>query len=189
MILELKQLKTAGTFHPTRKTNGFFMDDDLKVKFEAWNEESHFMLKLEYKTTDYWGKPHQFSFWVEVEKRKSNLGHGEILYFICPYCDRPCRKLFKVNYCINFKCRKCYSTLPYPTQNSSKMYRANSKFFNVERTLERLYKMRQTGTYKGRMTKRARRIQMLENKLQEYDYQRLRPESMPLSLRRAIYGL
>lgn len=188
MILDIKQLRAAGVFHPIEKTVGLISNDELKVKFEAWTERNYFMFKMNYKTTDYYGNPHQLSFWVEVEKRDSNLGTGYVLFFICPYCHRPCRKLFKVNYCINFKCRKCYKSLLYPTQESSKMYRANSKYFNVKATLERLFEMRQTETYNGKQTRRAKRIEMLECKLQEYDYQRFRPESMPLSLRRAIFN-
>ncbi len=188
MILKIKFLKENGVFLKEKHTVGTFGNKSQRIHYEAFLNDEHSYLKLRYSQKDYYGKRHQMRIVVNIKTIKSNLGKGEMLLFMCPFCYQACRELFKVNYSINFKCRKCYSTIPYPTQSSSKMWRTNSQYFNVKKTLENLYNMRDTKFYKGNKTKRAKRIEDLEIKLNRYDYQRFSPSTFPLSLRKIIFS-
>jgi len=130
--------------------------------------EDEISLELSYKT-----KGENVEYKINLVTLPSNLGKGEILYFVCPKTGRRCRILYKAYGSLKFMSRWAYRhRLYYEIQTSSKQQRDNNRYFLLEKRLDKLYQMRDTYKYKGKLTKRAKLIQRLENKQDEVDLRR-----------------
>lgn len=126
---------------------------------------------------------------VYLEARPSNLGKGEILYFICPSSGQRCRILYKAYGCPIWKSRQSYKyRIYYPSQQSSKREYANNRYWQLDKQIEKVRGKRGPGTYRGKPTKRAERLNRLRVQQWEADHIRFLPEAYPLSLRQAIFG-
>lgn len=146
-------------------------------------------MRLSYYYTDYEGEKKPMDYKVYFKTIPSNLGNGEIFYFICPQSFKPCRILYLAYHSPKFKSRKGYrNTIYYNCQTYSKMNWYNSRYWALDSQLEDLYKQRATYTYKGKKTRRAKRIEYLEEKKEYMDSLRISPFTMRLSLRRIIFG-
>ncbi|MEO8650146.1 MAG: hypothetical protein ABI539_13355 [Acidobacteriota bacterium] len=94
---------------------------------------------------------------VKLESRISNLGKGLVWYFICPATGMRCRTLYGIG--DYFLSRAAYPTAMYSGQTESKRYRNFSKaFVCLDLRRDFLNKRHARTTYKGRLTKRYRRI-------------------------------
>ena len=79
-------------------------------------------IMLDYQTN---GKPIRYK--VNIESIKSNLGKGEILYFVCPETNKLCRKLYlNSGYFLH---RTAFKDLIYSKQVESKKNRDLLKLF------------------------------------------------------------
>ncbi|GAB3494013.1 hypothetical protein GCM10027341_09660 [Spirosoma knui] len=126
---------------------------------------------------------------VYLEARPSNLGKGDVLYFICPSSGQRCRILYKAYGCPIWKSRQSYQhRIYYRAQQSSKREKANNRFWQLEDHIKKLQGKRKAGTYRGKPTKRAERIGRMEIEQWEANHQRWLPEAMTLGLRRAVFG-
>lgn len=126
---------------------------------------------------------------IYIEAVPSNLGKGNVLYFICPASGKRCRILYKAYGCPIWKSRQSYyNRIYYPTQQSSKLVYANNRYWQLDEQIEKLKGKRGPGTYRGKPTKRAERLKRLELEQWEYDYRRWMPESYPLRLRKALFS-
>lgn len=111
----------------------------------------------------------------------SNLGKGKVWYFLCPFTNKLCRKLYLIGY--YFKHRKAFSGVMYETQTKTKKDRALDKYFGSYFELDEikgeLYQKYFKKTYAGKPTKRYLK---LYRKLQNAN--RVTPEDIT----RAIMG-
>jgi hypothetical protein len=114
------------------------------------------ILNVRYTLTDKsTGKEYHYNYDIELVKRPSNLGKGEILYFVCPASRQPCRILYKAYGYHKWKCREAYQNrIYYPTQVSSKRQKYNDRYWQLEGIMAKNVK-RKTYLYKGKVTKRA----------------------------------
>jgi hypothetical protein len=147
-------------------------------------------IRLTYTTTDRaTGVKEDRDDTVYLEARPSNLGKGEVLYFICPSSGQRCRILYKAYGSRIWKSRTAYQNrIYYPTQKSSKRNISNDRYWQLESQIDKLTGKRRPGTYRGKLTKRALRLKRLEFWQDEADYMRFRPEAYPLSLRKALFS-
>ncbi|GAC1301427.1 MAG: hypothetical protein NVSMB24_04240 [Mucilaginibacter sp.] len=100
---------------------------------------------------------------IHLIEKDSNLGKGIILYMICCQSGNLCRKLYMAYGSSYFKCRQAYQNrIYYPIQRSSKLDRANSRFYEIESYFAKENKKRNTYKYNGQITKRALKNQRLE---------------------------
>ena len=107
---------------------------------------------------------------VEIQKIQSNLGKGYNLYFICPVTKTRCKILYLCAKSEMFKCRQSYKNeLCYLLQTHSKEYRLNGRFFQFDKTINKLKEKRKTNTYNDKPTKRKLRLLNLLNKRAEVD--------------------
>ena len=107
---------------------------------------------------------------IFIGKVKSNLGKGYNLYFYCPESAKRCKVLYLCYGAERFKCRQAYNNrLYYYEQTNSKESRLNGRYFNLDKTINELYKKRDTTTYKGKPTKRHLRLLKLLDKRAEVD--------------------
>ena len=126
---------------------------------------------------------------VYLEARPSNLGNGEVLYFICPSSGQRCRILYKAYGCPIWKSRAAYQhRIYYPAQKSSKREYFNTRYWQLDSQIKKVQGKRWPGTYRGKPTKRAERLKLLELYQEEADYLRFLPEAYPVSLRKTLFG-
>ena len=102
---------------------------------------------------------------IQIVEVKSNLGKGFNLYFICPITGNKCKTLFCSYSSQIFKSRLAYSKrIYYSTQICSKVFRISARYFNTDKAVNRMYKLRSTKEYNGKETKRHKRLIALIDK-------------------------
>jgi len=125
-----------------------------------------------YTTTDRnSGERTEYDYKVTLTTTPCNFG-GVRYWFICPltrdgvYCGRRVAKLYKAPGGSYFGCRHCYN-LSYESRNESRLGRLGGLGFplKVECQIERLHGEIKRWTYRGRPTKKARKLQALERSL------------------------
>lgn len=134
------------------------------------------------------GEPEtNYDYKVLLHSKPSNLGKGQVLYFVCPISGRLCRKLYLAYNSPYFKCRQAYNArIYYFLQQSSKMARTNDQYFHFKRKLEAMDNGRGAYKYAGKLTKRAERIIRTLQKRDKADHARWEPETFPVRWRRAF---
>lgn len=105
---------------------------------------------------------------VNIKSLPSNLGKGNVMYFVCPRTRKYCRKLYLFN--TYFLHREAFNGLMYQNQIESKKNRSLFKVFNKfmlpDEVYEERYKKYFKTHYKGKPTKRYLK---LENKIRIAD--------------------
>ena len=95
-------------------------------------------------------------------------------WFICPlsrngvYCGRRVGNLYKAPGADYFGCRHCYD-LSYESRNEPRLGRPGGIGFplKIECQIEKLYEQIKRWTYKGRPTKKAQKLQALEQRFRQ----------------------
>jgi hypothetical protein len=148
-----------------------------------YKDEGRILMTLRYSITDRWSlEKTEYDYKIWFDEKPSNLGKGNVLYFVCPSTNKNCRILYMA-----YGVPKFYSRLAYPRriyhepQLDPHRWRANTNYFKVDKQIEELDKMRATYTYKGLPTRRAVRLQRLLMKRQELDRKRFSLDSFPKS--------
>ena len=128
-------------------------------------------IKLMYPITDREGNKSIYDYQVTLTITKCNLG-GIRYWFICPiskngnYCGKRVGKLYLPPGGKYFGCRHCYN-LSYESRNESRIGRFGQIGYplKAERQYEELYLSIKRWTWRGRPTKKARKLQALEQKM------------------------
>jgi hypothetical protein len=129
-------------------------------------------VRFQYTTTDRnSGEKTDYDYRVQLTTTPCNFG-GVRYWFICPlsrngiYCGRRVAKLYKAPGGSYFGCRHCYD-LSYESRNESRLGRFGSIGYplKVDKQYEYLYKQIKRWTYKGKPTRKARKLQVLEERL------------------------
>ncbi len=96
-------------------------------------------LELDYtKTIE--GEKRKINYKIQSETLSSNLGKGEIYYFVCPFSFKRCKVLYMGYGSLYFKSRKAYRhRIYYASKLSSYLDKHNDKYWSLERRLEKLY--------------------------------------------------
>jgi len=114
--------------------------------------EEKFIRLIKYPLT----KKNFFDQKVFIDAVPSNLGKGEVLYFLCPETRERCRILYNAYGCEKWKSRQAFKyPIYYPLQQCSKADRANTKYWKLDGLLQKLSEKRIADTYNGQTTKRA----------------------------------
>jgi hypothetical protein len=116
----------------------------------------------------YGKKPIEYK--VQIAEVNSNLGKGVNLYFICPATGIKCKTIFCCYGSEIFKSREAYNNrIYYLTQISSKPLRPATRYNVTETKVNELYKLRTAKNYKGKETKRHKRLIKLIDKKHQLD--------------------
>ena len=111
-------------------------------------------VELDYRVD---GKP--ISYKVNFVTQKSNLGKGEIFYFLCPITFKRCRILYLLN---GYFSHRTASSGMYECQTQSKYSRLLSQYFSkgfeLDKHYDELYSPYFKTHYKGKPTKRYLRL-------------------------------
>ena len=142
-----------------------------KINMLSKGKEDEMYFRVMYKQTNNTTKESKdFDYKIYIDKVKSNLGKGYNLYFLCPVSGKRCKILYLCYNSEMFKCREAYrNRIYYHAQTHSKEYRLNGRFFQLENKLESELKRRATDTYKGKETKRSKRVNKLIEKRNNVD--------------------
>ena len=171
MIITVKQFIKEGFFKAGATLSGDIIQEGESqpvIRFTSTDQE----LNLTYTDRDFYGNVKKMNYSIRIEKVKSNLSKGEIVYFVCPVTYKNCRTLYKLQGSVMFKCRTAYKIL-YPAQTSSHRERYITNYWEVKKKIEALYQMRATYSYKGKKTRRAERIERLEDKQKDHELKSL----------------
>ena len=99
---------------------------------------------------------------VSLCSEPSNLGKGQVWYFLCPYTGRKCRTLFLNGKVIASRYAFCHV---YSYQNESRINRLLSSFGKND-SPERKYGKK---TYKGKVTPYGKRVSKYYSKLHRFN--------------------
>jgi hypothetical protein len=130
-------------------------------------------IRFQYTTTDRnSGEKTEYDYKVRLTTTPCNFG-GVRYWFICPlskndtYCGRRVGTLYKAPGAAYFGCRHCYN-LSYESRNESRLGRFGGLGFplKVECQIEKLHGGIKRWTYKGKPTRKARKLQALERSLE-----------------------
>jgi hypothetical protein len=121
----------------------------------VFNEFEKYVI-LDYKCN---GTP--FNLKVRLNSKNSNLGKGQIYYFVCPITGKHCRKLYFNN--SHFAHREAFTGLMYQNQIESKKSRFLLKIFDKvylsDEVYEQRYKKYFKTHYNGKPTKRYLKLE------------------------------
>ncbi|MFC5410668.1 hypothetical protein ACFPMF_15200 [Larkinella bovis] len=113
---------------------------------------------------------------IFLESRISNLGKGNVLYFICPTTATCCRVLYRVDENHIWQGKNAYDTqIYYPLQISSKSQYQNEKYWNMKDSLVEIIREKFTHYYKGIQTRRAKRFYKRLDKILKIEETMLKP--------------
>ena len=93
----------------------------------------------------------EFDYMIDIVRKPSNLGKGELLFFKCPVTNNLCRKLYLINgKFLNLKAAKGYY---YYQQTVSKRFRGMVNYYENDELYRKLYSKYFKKYYKGKPTK------------------------------------
>lgn len=105
---------------------------------------------------------------IEMVQVPSNLGRGMVWYFVCPISGKRCRILY---YMRGWRSREAAQPiLVYASQSYGRI----NMYHHLQDTLERANIHRRTDLYMGRTTRRAARLERLQERVDEH-WQALEP--------------
>lgn len=111
---------------------------------------------------------------ISIEYVPSNLGKGELPFFVCPYTGKRSKIIYMIPGSGAFRSRAALKgTIYYPLQACTARYRANTRYFAIKRRLDRLTNKRDALNYNGHPTKRWHTTTSLNNNLMKADRERL----------------
>jgi hypothetical protein len=166
-----------------RWTNG----SDILIESKLTDNEAY--LRLNYKNTNsYTGEITSHDYKIYLTTIPSNLGKGDVLYFVCPETGRRCRILYKCYSSLIWKSRFAYRhRIYYHTQACSKYDYHNIRYWDISKELETLYKRGKKSHYRGNYTRLMKRVEQLESKQQYHD--KMRWLIVPKSIQKMVAGM
>ncbi len=162
--LNPEQIK-SGTLTWSRNGN---KTGSISIRVNTLSEQPS--IELDYKYRD---EPRNYK--VRLVSMPSNLGKGVILYFLCPYTNKRCRKLYSIGG--YFLHREAFNGCMYETQTQSKKYRQLDKtlgaYFKTDDLYSQLYQKHFKKTYAGKPTKKYLKIIQGITKAEQSDFKGL----------------
>lgn len=167
--------------------NGY---DSGNINIETYWGKQEKYVRLMYQVKDRFGEKFDYDYKVQLTTLPSNLGKGEVLYFVCPDSGKRCRILYCAYSYHKWKSREAYQhRIYYKTQISSKLDYANDRYWQLQRRLEAIYQEKYLRwEYNGKPTKRAIRIRKMEQERDYWDEERWGLHNMPAFLRDRFEG-
>jgi len=154
--LKLNQIKTGCM---SWSTNG---NKTGSIGIEVNTEEMYVRLFYTYQKTE------KVDYKIRLVKIPSNLGRGELWYFVCPHTNKRCRKIYSIGN--RFLHREAFIGCMYESQTVSKNGRFLDKYFSnftkLENMEKRIYSKHSKSIYRGEATKHYKKYWSL---LQQMD--------------------
>lgn len=135
-------------------------DNSIGIK-TVYNDTERYIV-LDYTITVHATKEKTYhNYKIQMETVPSNLGKGEVLYFVCPVTGKRCRILYKCYGSLIWKSREAYQNrIYYESQIEPKSIRPFKNLF-VDNQLSELYQKAKKSHYRGKPTRLMQRIDKL----------------------------
>ena len=147
-------------------------------------ESGNYWAKLSYQKT-IGGEKRDYNYRVPIVSLPSNLGKGELYYFLCPVSGRRCKVLYMGYGSEYFKCREAYRLrIYYASQLSSRLDKHNDTYWRYEKKIKQEKKKHPKTHYRGKQTEAAFRIMRMEQKRFYHDQMRWR--LLPVALMKSL---
>jgi hypothetical protein len=159
-ILKLSRLKEWGYLDPGKIQTGTITwsrqgDETASLQLQSRTYQEPWLIRLSY---NYKKEPFQEE--IRLYSIPSNIGKGRIHYFICPVTGKKCRNLYL--YAGRFIHREAVPGAMYETQTYSHKSRVLCRLFDAhfgeDRAYEQLYKKGFKRQYKGKPTKKYKKV-------------------------------
>jgi hypothetical protein len=166
----------------TLKKLGYFEKDQHKGGLLTWSAGGNVTGEITFRvdtrfepyqmTLEYNFKKELRCYSVSIAKLPSNLGKGEVLFFVCPKTGRLCRKLFSIGG--YFYHRNAFKGAMYESQTQSKKMRFFEKRFGAlcdkDQIYKQVFKKHLKKTYRGKPTKKYLKLKALLDKIENSNY-------------------
>ena len=165
--IAISDLKKLDYLKPNTEKKGviYWVDND-DVKTGTIAVESRIKNDLKILIFDYKCNDKSYNYTIPLVTIPSNLGKGEIWYFICPFTSNRCRKLHLID--CKFMHRKGLPSGVYSKQLHSKKWREMERLygdvFELEKYYKELFSKNFTKYYNGKPTKRYLKLMKKINK-------------------------
>lgn len=163
--LELKYLLKNGYIKKGRHIGGSLSwTDGSTCGFESKCTEEEQWIRLKYNLTTRSGEKFDYDYKIYLTSIPSNLGFGEVLYFICPASGRMSRVLYRCYGYNKYKCREAYShKIYYRSQTVSKRDLPNTNYHWLNKQINDIEERGYKKNYKERPTRIYQRLQKLKD--------------------------
>ena len=187
--IELSYLLKEGLF-PKGGERTFLLhwNNTDRILVKAYNSVSEKYLELTYTIT-HWHNDSKtdYRYRIEIIPVPSNLGKGEVYYFLCPRTYQRCRVLYMAYGSGIWQCRQAYSQrIYYPLQQCSKLDKYNTIYWALEKRLFEGSRKRINATYRGQRSKTAIQQERRLNRYYHADAMRWSAAGIPQRLYSAI---
>jgi len=185
--IELPYLLRQGFIRKDSRISGILSwNNGSKIGIESDYTSEGRYLRLMYQLTDnYSGEVSNHDYKISFTTIPSNLGRGEILYFVCPITGRRARILYKCYGSHIWKSRKAYGIrIYYASQQCSKLGYHNTRYWALEKELDKCLGRSKKKHYQGKPTRLRARIKFLKERKEYHDY--LRWAILPKSIQKAL---
>lgn len=165
--IELKYLLKNGFIKKDKTAHGSMAwTSGNKVSFisKYTTDEAYFLLYYKIVST---GK--EYFYKIHLTKVASNLGVGEVLYFVCPETQKRCRILYRAYGSKTWKSRFAYKQrIYYKSQIASGFWSCLNRYEETGKLLTQLTPTIKKQHYKGRLTVPQKRANYLINRRKQY---------------------
>jgi hypothetical protein len=155
----------------------YFLKDSLKSGIITWNngnsvaytcdlKSNNRYLKLNYSIRDS-GTPYKkIDYVIKICSMPSNLGKGDLLYFICPITNKKCRILYLAYDSLKFFSRYAYSKpIYYPSQLDGKKMKELTMYYHLRDQICEIESQKNFHShYLGEPTKAFKRLVRLKER-------------------------
>lgn len=150
-------------------SNGFGKSSSIGIETCLTDEEQY--IRLHYTITKSDGSKKDMDYKIYLHSQPSNLGKGEVYYFICPVSNKKCRILYMAYGSEIYKSKQAYrNRIYYPIQTVSKNYYYLQRYFDLERLAEKMARGKMKTHYRGKPTKTYLRYMKLFDRLETADH-------------------
>jgi hypothetical protein len=173
--IELSYLLRQGFIRNHRKVSGTLSwTNGSCISFESsFTDEEKYLRLIYYIQNSYTGEKTNHDYKILLTTIPSNLGKGEIIYFVCPSTGKRARILYRCYGSPIWKCRIAYRyRIYYESQQCSKLDFHNRRYWALEKQIETLNKQVCKKLYRGRYTRQAVRLTRLKVKQLYHDRMR-----------------
>lgn len=173
--IELSFLIKNGYIQKGKHISGLISwTNDSNIGFESCYTNKELYLRLKYtNTNNQTGEKTKHDYKIELVQIPSNLGKGDVLYFVCPKTGKKCRILYKCYGSLIWKSREAYQRrIYYNTQICSKLDYHNTRYWDINKELDRLGRTTVKSHYRNKPTRSIKRLELLEKKQHEHDVMR-----------------
>jgi len=174
LTLKIQELKNKGLFSMKGCSGTIKWAGGAEMGFKYFNSDGLCRIELYYTHTDHSGNKQDINSVIQICSIPSNLGIGEILYFVCPNTYKHCKTLYMAYGSPYFKHREAYSIrIYYRTQIRSKNDRFNYRYWDLAYKLELMEAKSYKCSYKGKQTQISKQVILLRHLKNEYNHRRI----------------